>query len=485
MKEFMEGFKKMKEDIEKRDKSFKHPFQRPLKNAKKAGSEIPVSKYQKLPEEQKQKIREDKMQENLERVKTRAEIAKKLKDMRKDKARGEDVDSKKGGGFWRGAKDRAVASRKKPEPVAPVVVPPGGKAPNSGIAKKVLSKVPVVKRAFKATPEEELYGDAALSFVAGIKMGAFSTNKPLSGKRKEAMIDWLELLSVSLPPELGVHEIVDSLLSNIEFVSEGQENMNNILDEHPLSNKFWSNSCSNGKKGQGFSCGFWKLLHLMSMGLSEQRGGLELCSGENPLGEDEPRVFSTLEASLVIREYMAQFFGCETCRNNFISKFDDCSFNRCSRLQGGDPDQLTTEEWREFPLWIWEFHNDVSVRVAGVKAQMTKNSQKKKDALVKQWPAMEDCFLCFKQDGEWDMEEVYEYLEKEYWSGADVNTPAKALEKYERSLLASAGGWSSLRFYAGLGLVLLFIHAAKRRKVIATGMHKKFDRTPGGAGKKA
>uniref|UniRef100_A0A7S4NFG6 Sulfhydryl oxidase n=1 Tax=Odontella aurita TaxID=265563 RepID=A0A7S4NFG6_9STRA len=441
----------------------------------KAGTDIHVSKYKAMPVADRLKLRDDKMKENDELMKKRADIAKKFKEMRDKKAAEAHAElSKKRSRFF--SRDKP----KKPELVAPVVHPPGSK-PKTNLPKKVLSNVPVVKRVFKPTPEEELYGDAAASFVAGIKMGLFNTDKPLEGRRKEALLDWLELLSVSLPPELGVHEVVDALRSHVDFISQGQDKLNKILEEHPLSNNFWSESCSKGRKGQGFSCGFWKLLHIMSVGLSEQRGGIELCFGVDP--DDEPRVFSTLEASEVVREYMAQFFGCETCRNNFMSKFDDCSFNRCSRLEGGDPDELTIEDWREFPLWIWEFHNDVSVRVASVKNKMQKKT--KSNHMVQQWPKMEDCFLCHQEDGDWDMEEVYEFLEKTYWSGTDVDTPAKALAQYERSLITTRGSRSSLQFYSGVGLLLLLAYTVKRRKVIVTGMRKHFDTTPGGGGKKA
>ena len=89
-----------------------------------------------------------------------------------------------------------------------------------------------------------MFGDAALSFVTGLKMGVYTDGRPLDQKRQGALVDWLQLLSVSLPPELGLHALIDDLLSNISYISQGRDKLYEQLDKYPLANKFWSGSCS-------------------------------------------------------------------------------------------------------------------------------------------------------------------------------------------------------------------------------------------------
>ena len=83
---------------------------------------------------------------------------------------------------------------------------------------------------------------------------------------KASLIDWLELLSVSLPPEIGLHELIDTLKHSVEEISQRHENLKMIIDKHPLPENEYSMSCRKGMKP--FMCGFWKLLHVMSVGFA-------------------------------------------------------------------------------------------------------------------------------------------------------------------------------------------------------------------------
>jgi len=42
------------------------------------------------------------------------------------------------------------------------------------------------------------------------------------------------------------------------------------------------------------------------------------------------------------------------------------------------------------------------------------------------FPSLEDCLACFKTNGEWDEDSVFEYLERTYWDSPDA--------KYDRLL---------------------------------------------------
>jgi len=153
----------------------------------------------------------------------------------------------------------------------------------------------------------------------------------------------------------------------------------------------------------------------MSVGFAEQTGGLALKDTYPNM-----RVFSAKEAAGVFREYMALFFNCDKCSRRFLALFDDCSFQRCTRLSG-ETVNAPAESWREFPLWIWQVHNDVS-RSKSERAADSHEKEGKKE-LARKWkkdmkaiyPALDSCIRCVTSDGNWHLNAVYDYLDNEYW----------------------------------------------------------------------
>ena len=120
-------------------------------------------------------------------------------------------------------------------------------AQKKSTSEKILSKVPIVKRAFnRHSKAHDTLNDAALSFTRGLLMGVFKgTNQgPLDYKRKNALQDWLDLLSVSLPPEMGLHELIDTLKVNIDSIATSEANMKAIIEKHQIPNANWSKSCT-------------------------------------------------------------------------------------------------------------------------------------------------------------------------------------------------------------------------------------------------
>lgn len=288
-------------------------------------------------------------------------------------------------------------------------------AQKKGVGEQLFAKVPIVKRAFKRSHAEETLNDAALSFTRGLMMGVLRTSDdPLDYKRKAALMDWLDLLSISLPPELNLHELIDTLRLNIDSISQSPKSLTAIIEKHHIPNPNWSDSCTK-KVGLGFFCGFWKLLHIMSMGVSEQAGGLALQESYPTI-----RIFSAKEAGDVIREYMAYFFNCEKCTQRFIAQYDDCSFQRCNRLSDATVD-APADSWKEFSIWLWEVHNDVSRSKASRASDVFTKWGKKEEA--KRWerdmsavyPHIDQCLTCFTAEGLWDVNAVYLHLEREYW----------------------------------------------------------------------
>jgi hypothetical protein len=290
--------------------------------------------------------------------------------------------------------------------------------PKKRVGEKVLRQIPIVKRAFKRSQSFETLNDAALSFTRGLLMGVFKNNNlALDSKRKAALMDWLDLLSVSLPPEIGLHELVDTLKHNIDNIAQSPSNLKSVIDKHPIPDMNYSESCTKGVKTQGFFCGFWKLLHVASVGFAEQRGGLVLRELHPNI-----RVFSPMEAGSILREYMGMFFNCEKCSKRFIAQYDECVElgPSCHRLTINTVD-ATVEDWMEFPLWIWQIHNDISRS----KAQRASDFHEKEDrrAEAKKWerymgavyPHLDQCIQCWTAEGTWDINAVYAHLEREYW----------------------------------------------------------------------
>jgi len=346
-------------------------------------------------------------------------------------------------------------------------------AQHKTVGEKVLKKIPIVKRAFKRSQGEETLNDAALSFTRGLLMGLFKSNEPLTYKKKAALLDWLDLLSVSLPPEIGLHELIDNLRYNIDSISQRRENLLLIITEHPLPDHMWSYSCTKGAPSGGFFCGFWKLLHVMSIGFAEQAGGLALQESSPSI-----RVFSAKEAGDVVREYMALLFNCDKCSKRFVAQYDDCSFQRCHRLSD-ETVNLPAETWQEFPLWLWQVHNDISRHKSN---QAHKKLEKTgSHAQAKLWerdmkavyPHLDQCISCVTSDGTWNLNAVYNHLEKEYWTFGHEVDP-----KLDKFLEHTSIERSNLSFgaYTLISLIMLLALVIKKRRIRATtGWHKKVD----------
>lgn len=115
-------------------------------------------------------------------------------------------------------------------------------------SEKILSKVPIVRRVFnKQSHAQDTLNDAALSFTRGLLMGVYKgTNRgPLDYKRKKALKDWFDLFSVSLPPEMGLHDLIDTLSAEIDDITASEVNLKRIIADHYTSipDANWSKSC--------------------------------------------------------------------------------------------------------------------------------------------------------------------------------------------------------------------------------------------------
>ena len=205
------------------------------------------------------------------------------------------------------------------------------------------------------------------------------------------------------PPVIELHDTIDALLANFDTIVKSAYNLATIMDLHPFPRHNWGPTCS--RSSNPFTCGFWKLLHTMTVGIAEQRGGLELPNRRNGV------TFSPLRAADAIRGYMENFFFCDECTQHFLERYDDCSvLRRCARLVASES-AASDADWKEPAKWLWEFHNIVSVDI------LRKNQRgiKVADEVKVIWPSLDGCFFCFNEDGTFNEEVVFMMLEKTYW----------------------------------------------------------------------
>mmetsp|Transcript_3584 Transcript_3584/g.8178 ORF Transcript_3584/g.8178 Transcript_3584/m.8178 type:complete len:833 (+) Transcript_3584:95-2593(+) len=300
--------------------------------------------------------------------------------------------------------------------------------------------------------EEGLILDVTHAFAMGLKYGLFLKNNQLDLSELNAFRDYLDLLSVSLPSEWRLHKLILDLRQNYVKVGKGRSNLLDVLDKYQIQ-EGWSKYCTNGR----FTCGFWRLLHTSTIGVAENRGGLNLI--ESGLIRQSARTFSPLEAADAIRNYIDHFFTCGPCRKEFIANYDACENNRrCDRLTE-ELEKASVADWKELPTWLWEVHNEVSVRVVKTRASKMNIGLPTKDRhelsateqLKVLWPQINDCIACFKEDGSWNEASIFTFLESKYWLGSEIDPKYDRLLKFEREPASK-----SLPIVFLLGLLVLY-----------------------------
>ena len=153
----------------------------------------------------------------------------------------------------------------------------------------------------------------------------------MTSNSSQALLDWFNLLSATLPPEFGLHLVLARLRGNWEYVGSSRENLMSILSKEIPADRDYSDECVAAGAGDaalsadlgllpGSTCALWKLLHVVTVGVAEREGG-----GDLP----RTKAFSPAQAMDVIKRYIENFATCELCRTNFVDHFDQCAYGRC------------------------------------------------------------------------------------------------------------------------------------------------------------
>ena len=268
-----------------------------------------------------------------------------------------------------------------------------------------------VQHVHDARTKKQIYDDAFLSFDFAMRNSIFMSNGPLPKTSASVFEKWVELLANTLPPTWKLHNALDALSARIDEVTADESKLVAIMDEHGPETKNWSPGCS-----AGYTCGLWELFHIMSISVVEW----------NQMSFIDDSVFTAEAAADTLHDYIVEFFACDVCRRHFMSDYAKCEHDRCNRL-GNSTDDL--DEWMEFPLWLWEVHNAVRVRLMHEKADREHRKASQADEIAAQWPSRDDCPACWHLDGSWDDEIVYKYIRLTYWIEDSVS------ESYRRDLM--------------------------------------------------
>ena len=126
---------------------------------------------------------------------------------------------------------------------------------------------------FRTHDAHDAWSDAALSFEFALENGIYMENGPLPEPKKAALREWLELLSRSLPSQMGrTRGIIDALLGRFDEAARGQSHMAGLVggrvDPGPAPSREWR-TCTHGDNRMGYTCGLWQLFHVASAGVVE------------------------------------------------------------------------------------------------------------------------------------------------------------------------------------------------------------------------
>lgn len=355
--------------------------------------------------------------------------------------------------------------------------------------KEAADKAAEVKHEWQSFPStlNDRYHNAGLSLAFVLKTGVYNGFGKLSDDRALALSDFLDLIDWTTPQAWSVrtglvkelrlrfHDVVVSSKSNlIDMVERNQElhelkkgdaaldhlwgyidaprrpkRRNAITglggdvpdtkrtDELSSRNRKWTEACTHGLPTHGFTCGLWDLFHIISIGASLQDHQL--------YGFHAGCLTSHRDVALTVRNFVANFFACDLCRWNFIDMFDNCGHDHCNRLPSESSIILGetggtgrgAELVKELPLWFFQVHNAVNVRLMGEAAARDNREVTGEERRAALFPPVELCPRCWTdvETNEYDPDTVYNFLKTWYWPQKE-GVDAGFASVLNRSLLA-------------------------------------------------
>ena len=258
---------------------------------------------------------------------------------------------------------------------------------------------------------QDTYNDALKAFILTIRYniyGDFEEVKDdgsllLSYTKAGVLRDFLDLCYWTLPPDWNIHEILIRLRNDVSYISEGPKYLKSLLsDQNAMGKIEWSESCMSTTlkvvvteviDHSSYSCGLWKLLHIISVGVSEAR--------TKAMGDvDRTR---PAYAGWVIRDFISEFIPdesqrkknllehkigwCKGCKKQLISSFDSCKKDDlCIDFVTSDS-QLTDEASKVVAEWLWGVHEATKIKSSPIKKIQMSRKKFEYDTLKSEyWP---------------------------------------------------------------------------------------------------
>jgi hypothetical protein len=257
---------------------------------------------------------------------------------------------------------------------------------------------------------QETYSDALIAFMMTIEYNIFGdlnevkNDEPLelSQQKADVLRDFLDLCYWASPPSWKIHEVLLRLRSEFNMAIKSPKNLKAIVSDHSEFGKAnWSENCktvsktdkkTKGINNSSYSCGLWKLLHIISVGASEAR--------KKVMG-DVIRIRPAY-VSWVIRDFISEFIPdeknkddilqnrlgwCKGCRDRLISSYDSCKQDILCINNVSSNSQLTTESSKVVAEWLWRSHEESKVKSHIKKKQISKKKFEYDITKLEYWPS--------------------------------------------------------------------------------------------------
>jgi len=349
----------------------------------------------------------------------------------------------------------------------------------------------------------DVYRDAALSFTYALQNHVFDEDQNvLTPDQAAALEEWLDLLYWTLPPTWMIHPLINDLRRNQKEIVRNKPLLLQLVNlhqpvVHDKKDMQWSEGCRHGEGlVASYSCGLWGLFHILSIGVPEQHSKV--------LGVRHR--ISTAHAAETLKNYVTHFFGwCPQCREEFLQLYNSCAYGHCRRFQRFKGKKNPAHHtWEEFPVWLWQIHNDINQKLASKIIQKThKRKATIADLEKARWPSESACHLCYNKKGSiGKASHVYAFLKDEYWPSGVYNNRFMVLDKHDS--VADTSAYSDvldLLYKVSLGLFpsesdtliiggaliaaiivfctsKIFVKGLRLRRIQRTGRHKKYDIDP-------
>ena len=254
---------------------------------------------------------------------------------------------------------------------------------------------------FSPRTRNQIMGDAHLSLDRLLRTTVFRRPGPLDPLASDALRNFLKIMTRSFSASSALSLMIRKLYFDFDLAFQSESKMHEILGSLDPPLPSWSSNCR--QHDSGYTCGLWTLFHMVTVGAVEWNNG----------AADLETRLSTMEVADSIRDIIQHFYvDCDECRAHFLTSYDACEHDRCNRLSD-ERVKSTLVEWKELPLWLYEVHNGMNVRLRRerIAKQEAQDTLREWDV---QWPPLYQCAKCWLGKGRWNDVQVYSFLNSTY-----------------------------------------------------------------------